>query len=110
MHNTKIAALAVAATLGLPTLASADSNVTVYGLIDLNVGYERPATSAVSASITASSTAAAFGFKGNEDLGNGQRRCSCSKADSTHPPAPPSRAAGSMAARPTSVSKAAGAS
>lgn len=73
MHNTKIAALAVAATLGLPTLASADSNVTVYGLIDLNVGYEKAGDLSRLGIDHSELNGSRIGFKGSEDLGNGQK-------------------------------------
>ena len=74
MHNTKIAALAVAATLGLPTLASADSNVTVYGLIGLNVGYEKAGDlSRLGIDHSGAQRQPHLASKGNEDLGSGQK-------------------------------------
>ena len=40
MHK-KVIAAAVAAAVSLPFAAHAQSNVTIYGLIDLNLGHER---------------------------------------------------------------------
>ena len=105
MHNTKIARPRGRCNPGPADAASADSNVTVYGLIDLNVGYEGRRPQPSRHRPQRAPAAAALASRVTRIWATARRRCSCSKADSTHPPAPPSRAAGSTAARPTSVSK-----
>ena len=73
MHTTKLAALALAAALGLPTLASAEGNVAIYGLIDINLGYEKAGDLNRLGIDHSELNGSRIGFKGSEDLGNGQK-------------------------------------
>ena len=74
-HQTlrTISALAMASLLGATALsASAQSTVTIYGILDMYVQYgkgDRTETSIQSGGISSSR----LGFKGSEDLGNGNK-------------------------------------
>ncbi len=61
----------VAAALALPSLAMAQSNVTVYGLIDLNLSYEKSGDQRYQGVHHGELNGSRLGFRGNEDLGNG---------------------------------------
>ena len=72
MHKTGFVALAAAATLALPGVASADNtNVTIYGLIDINLGYEKAGSLKHTGVDPSELNGSRIGFKGTEDLGNG---------------------------------------
>ena len=63
----------MAAALALPSLALAQSNVTVYGLIDLNVGYEKSGSQHYEGVGHGELNGSRLGFRGTEDLGNGNK-------------------------------------
>ena len=63
----------MAAALALPSLALAQSNVTVYGLIDLNLGYERSGSQRYEGVGHGELNGSRLGFRGTEDLGNGNK-------------------------------------
>lgn len=63
----------MAAALALPSLALAQSNVTVYGLIDLNVGYEKSGSQRYEGVGHGELNGSRLGFRGTEDLGNGNK-------------------------------------
>jgi len=68
--STKIAAAAVLALLG--AAAQAQSNVTLYGLMDLSVGsFKAPGGQAITKAESGSMTTSYIGFSGREDLGGG---------------------------------------
>ena len=71
--NTKLIALAIAGLAALPALAQ--SNVTIYGLVDMgykwsgnNIDDQVSSDSTLASGMSAGSR---LGFKGTEDLGNG---------------------------------------
>ncbi len=63
----------MAAALAAPSLALAQSNVTVYGLIDLNLGYEKSGSQRYQGVGHGELNGSRLGFRGNEDLGNGNK-------------------------------------
>ena len=63
----------VAAALAAPSLALAQSNVTVYGLIDLNLGYEMSGSQRYEGVGHGELNGSRLGFRGTEDLGNGNK-------------------------------------
>lgn len=68
--------LVAAAVLALPTLAQAQSNVEIYGRIDVGVNVVRTGATATTAKRTdklVSSDTPWLGFRGTEDLGGGLR-------------------------------------
>lgn len=67
------APLLVAAALAAPALAQAQSNVTVYGLIDLNLGYEKSGSQRYEGVGHGELNGSRLGFRGTEDLGNGNK-------------------------------------
>jgi predicted porin len=68
LMNKKLLAFAVAAAFVAPLAASAEGNVTIYGIMD--VSYDRTDNGLVSTN-KISSNSSRLGFKGTEDLGNG---------------------------------------
>lgn len=68
-HSIKLAALAVACAT--PALVQAQSNVTIYGLIDVNIAQERASGIKRNAMDTSELNGSRLGFRGSEDLGNG---------------------------------------
>lgn len=68
-HTIKLAALALACTC--PMLAQAKSNVTIYGLLDINLAAERAGGLRRNAVDTSELNGSRLGFRGSEDLGNG---------------------------------------
>ncbi len=70
MQRLTVPAL-VAAALAMPSLAAAQSNVTIYGLIDLNLGYERSGYQRYTGVHHGELNGSRLGFRGTEDLGNG---------------------------------------
>jgi predicted porin len=74
IRNHAFGAAAMAAALGLPTLASAQTNVTVYGIVDASV---RRADNANAAGQSVTSlndgvyVGSRWGLRGSEDLGGG---------------------------------------
>jgi predicted porin len=66
--NRKLLAFAVAAAFAAPLAASAEGNVTIYGVMDAS--FDRTDNGAVKTS-KVSSNSSRLGFKGTEDLGNG---------------------------------------
>lgn len=70
MHK-KIIAAAVAAAVSLPIAAQAQSNVTIYGLIDANVAFEKAGDLKHRGVGQGELNGNRWGLKGAEDLGNG---------------------------------------
>lgn len=68
-QTMKLAALAVACTC--PAFAQAQSNVTIYGLLDVNLAQERAGSLKRNAMDTSELNGSRLGFRGTEDLGNG---------------------------------------
>lgn len=68
-HSMKLATLAVACTF--PTFAQAQSNVTIYGLLDVNLASERAGGLKRNAMDVSELNGSRLGFRGTEDLGNG---------------------------------------
>lgn len=68
-HSMKLATLAVACTY--PAFAQAQSNVTIYGLLDVNLSQERASGLKRNAMDTSELNGSRLGFRGTEDLGNG---------------------------------------
>ena len=65
--------LLVLAVLGAFTgAASAQSNVTIYGVIDAGIAYEKGSAGSVTKLATGVQSGNRLGFKGSEDLGGGQ--------------------------------------
>ena len=67
MKKTLVALAAVSAAAG----AFAQSNVTIYGLIDLNLSHERSGDQRYQGVHHGELNGSRLGFRGNEDLGNG---------------------------------------
>ncbi|MDA0236432.1 MAG: porin, partial [Proteobacteria bacterium] len=63
----------MAAALAMPSLALAQSNVTLYGLIDLNLGYEKSGSQRYEGIGHGELNGSRLGFRGTEDLGNGNK-------------------------------------
>jgi predicted porin len=76
IRNPAIGAAAMAAVLGLPVLASAQTSVTVYGIVDASVRRADNA-GATGQSVTSLNdgvyVGSRFGLRGSEDLGGGLR-------------------------------------
>jgi len=68
-HNIRCAALAAAALVA--PLAHAQSNVTIYGLIDINLGVEKAGDLRRHGVDHGELNGSRLGFRGSEDLGNG---------------------------------------
>ncbi|TVO68377.1 porin [Denitromonas ohlonensis] len=71
MKLNKIAAILATTALGLPGLVHAEANVTIYGLIDLNLSYEKAGNQKYTGVASSELNGSRIGFKGTEDLGNG---------------------------------------
>ncbi|MCZ4306754.1 porin [Zoogloeaceae bacterium G21618-S1] len=71
MKLNKIAAIVATTALGLPTLAHAETNVSIYGLIDINLSYEKAGGQKFTGVAGSELNGSRLGFKGTEDLGNG---------------------------------------
>lgn len=65
----KLTALAVAGLLATPAIAQ--SNVTLYGIVDVGVGYGKAGDNTFTGVIDGVLSGPRLGFKGTEDLGNG---------------------------------------
>lgn len=73
-RNTLAAAVAVSAlTLPPAVCAQAQSNVTIYGLIDLNLSQAKAGSQKRSALDHGELNGTRLGFRGSEDLGNGMK-------------------------------------
>ncbi len=71
-YGSLVIAVLGAATIGSVTTASAQSAVTVYGLLDMAVVHESGGSAGSVTKITSGVSAGSrLGFKGTEDLGNG---------------------------------------
>ncbi|MFT3956036.1 MAG: porin [Piscinibacter sp.] len=73
-HPIRLSALAATLAAVLPTLASAQSNVTVYGIIDVTVRHANNAAANGDSLKTVGDgayTGSRLGFRGTEDLGGG---------------------------------------
>lgn len=68
-HTKKLATLAAACLL--PALAQAQSSVTIYGLLDVNMAQERAGNLKRNAMDTSELNGSRLGFRGSEALGNG---------------------------------------
>ncbi|HOI51982.1 MAG TPA: porin, partial [Azonexus sp.] len=68
-HTKKLATLAAACLF--PILAQAQSNVTIFGLLDVNLAQERANGLKRNALDTSELNGSRLGFKGSEDMGNG---------------------------------------
>jgi len=68
-HTKKLATLAAACLF--PILAHAQSNVTIFGLLDVNMAQERASGLKRNAMDTSELNGSRLGFKGSEDMGNG---------------------------------------
>lgn len=68
-HAIKLATLA--AVCLTPALAQAQSSVTIYGLLDVNVAHERAGSLKRSGMDVSELNGSRLGFRGSEDLGNG---------------------------------------
>jgi predicted porin len=86
--------IAAAVSVALSQFAWAQTNVTVYGMLDAGVvvesGGKVGSVTKVGSGIAGGSR---LGFKGSEDLGGAARRCSSFKAASSSIPACRGRAA-----------------
>ncbi len=72
MNRTSLcAALAVAGALATPFAAQAQSNVTIYGLIDMNIAFEKAGDLRHRGVGQGELNGNRLGFRGTEDLGNG---------------------------------------
>ncbi|HRP97729.1 MAG TPA: porin [Rhodocyclaceae bacterium] len=69
-HKNLSVPLALVA-LGGPLVAGAQSNVTIYGLIDVNLGYEKAGDRSRRGVDHGELNGSRLGFRGSEDLGNG---------------------------------------
>ena len=66
--------LVVALLSSLPLFANAQSNVTMYGMLDASIGVEKtgvPGTDSRTVVSSGTQSASRLGFRGTEDLGNG---------------------------------------
>lgn len=76
-RTTIIKLLPVAAALAWCSAASAQSSVTIYGVLDVFTGYQRSTVGGKNTSLTAignnGEMTSRLGFKGSEDLGGGYR-------------------------------------
>ena len=66
--------LVVALVSALPLFAQAQSNVTMYGMLDASIGVEKsdvPGTDSKTVVSSGTQSASRIGFRGTEDLGNG---------------------------------------
>jgi predicted porin len=70
MHRFPRTAL-LAALIVAPALAHAQSSVTIYGLIDVNIGYERAGELSRKGVDHSELNGSRLGFRGTEDMGNG---------------------------------------
>jgi predicted porin len=70
MH--RLPRLAILATvLATPAIAQAQSNITIYGLIDINIGYEKSGDQRHEGVDHGELNGSRLGFRGTEDLGDG---------------------------------------
>ena len=67
--RTGLAALALTAPIA--AVAQAQSNITIYGLIDMNLGYERSGDQRHEGIDHGELNGSRLGFRGTEDLGEG---------------------------------------
>jgi len=70
-HRPSLAALCVTVSAFAPALASAQSSVTLYGLVDLGVRYQRNKDASVTTLGDGAFTGSRWGVRGTEDLGGG---------------------------------------
>lgn len=63
----------LAAAIAAPSLALAQSNVTIYGLIDLNLSHERSGDQRYEGVHHGELNGSRLGFRGTEDLGHGMK-------------------------------------
>lgn len=73
MNRNILAAAVAVSALVLPPAACAQSNVTIYGLIDLNLSHTRAGSQSRSALDHGELNGTRLGFRGSEDLGNGMK-------------------------------------
>jgi predicted porin len=71
MYRNTLPASLVALALTVPLSAGAQSNVSIYGLIDINLGYERAGDLRHHGVDHGELNGSRLGFRGSEDLGNG---------------------------------------